>query len=92
MRCSRRAPSLPSAGGEVEGFRWLKLLLGCVLLLGSGALRAADGRAQFVSCIACHGSKGEGNTTLGAPAIAGQDAAYLQRQLQHLRLFQRRPC
>lgn len=73
----------------MEGFRWLKLLLGCVLLLGSGALRAADGRAQFVSCIACHGSKGEGNTTLGAPAIAGQDAAYLQRQLQHFRAGRR---
>lgn len=76
-------------GGEMEGFRWLKPLLGCVLLLGSGALWAADGRAQFASCIACHGSKGEGNTTLGAPAIAGQDAAYLQRQLQHFRAGRR---
>lgn len=73
----------------MDWFRWLKPLLGCVLLLGSGALWAADGRAQFASCIACHGSKGEGNTTLGAPAIAGQDAAYLQRQLQHFRAGRR---
>ncbi|MGB7738484.1 MAG: c-type cytochrome [Steroidobacteraceae bacterium] len=78
-----------SDGGEMKGFRWLKPLLGCVLLLGSGALWAVDGKAQFNPCIACHGSKAEGNAALGAPAIAGQDAAYLQRQLQHFRAGRR---
>jgi cytochrome c oxidase subunit 2 len=73
----------------MKGFRWLKPLLGCVLLLGSGALWAVDGKARFTPCIACHGSKAEGNAALGAPAIAGQDAAYLQRQLQHFRAGRR---
>jgi cytochrome c oxidase subunit 2 len=76
-------------GGEMTGFRWLQPLLGCALLLGSGALWAADGKAGFTPCIACHGSQGEGNTALGAPAIAGQDATYLQRQLQHFRAGRR---
>ena len=49
----------------------------------------ADGKARFTPCIACHGSQGQGNAALGAPAIAGQDAAYLQRQLQHFRAGRR---
>lgn len=73
----------------MKGLRWLKPLLGCALLLSGGALGAADGKAQFKPCIACHGSQGQGNTALGAPAIAGQDAAYLQRQLQHFRAGRR---
>jgi cytochrome c oxidase subunit 2 len=73
----------------MTGFRWLQPLLGCVLLFGSGALWAADGKAGFTPCIACHGSQGAGNTALGAPAIAGQDVAYLQRQLQHFRAGRR---
>ena len=73
----------------MKGLRWLKPLLGCALLLSSGALCAADGKARFAPCMACHGSQGEGNAALGAPAIAGQDAAYLQRQLQHFRAGRR---
>jgi len=73
----------------MKWFRWLQPLLGCALLFGSGALWAADGKASFTPCIACHGSRGAGNTALGAPAIAGQDAAYLQRQLQHFRAGRR---
>lgn len=46
---------------------------------------AADGKALFAGCVACHGTRGEGNATFGAPAIAGQDAAYLERQLRHYR-------
>jgi len=51
----------------------------------SAASLAADGANLFAPCIACHGSKGEGNPTLNAPAIAGQDAAYLERQLRNFR-------
>lgn len=51
----------------------------------TGASFAADGAKLFEPCIACHGSKGEGNPPLNAPAIAGQDAAYLQRQLRNFR-------
>jgi cytochrome c oxidase subunit 2 len=51
----------------------------------SAASLAADGAKQFVMCASCHGNKGEGNPTLNAPAIAGQDAAYLTRQLLNFR-------
>ena len=46
---------------------------------------AADGKALFAACVACHGGSGEGNPALNAPAIAGQDAAYLERQLRNFR-------
>ncbi|MFL6550373.1 MAG: c-type cytochrome [Povalibacter sp.] len=61
--------------------RWI----GCALLVSSGASFAADGEKLFAPCIACHGSKAEGNPALNAPAIAGQDAAYLERQLRNFR-------
>jgi cytochrome c553 len=61
-------------------------LLGVVaLLMCSAASLAADGAKQFAACVSCHGNKGEGNPTLNAPAIAGQDAAYLTRQLLNFR-------
>lgn len=44
-----------------------------------------DAKARFQSCTACHGEAGQGNATLGAPALAGQGAAYLQRQLQNFK-------
>lgn len=49
----------------------------------------ADSPQQYQTCIACHGANAEGNSALGAPAIAGQDAAYLRRQLNAFRTGQR---
>ncbi|HEY0686656.1 MAG TPA: c-type cytochrome [Steroidobacter sp.] len=46
---------------------------------------AADGDKLFAPCVACHGDKGQGNAALNAPAIAGQDAAYIERQLLNFR-------
>jgi cytochrome c553 len=61
-------------------------LLGlAALLMCSVTSFAADGANLFAPCIACHGTKGEGNPALNAPAIAGQDAAYLERQLRNFR-------
>ena len=56
-----------------------------LMLICSGAALAADGEQLFAPCIACHGGKAEGSQTLNAPAIAGQDAAYLERQLRNFR-------
>lgn len=42
---------------------------------------AAEGRAVYVQCSACHGGRGEGNRALGAPNIGGQDAWYISKQL-----------
>lgn len=44
---------------------------------------AADGAQLYQQCIACHGAQGQGNESLGAPALAGQFDQYLLRQLQH---------
>lgn len=53
------------------------------------SLLAAHGHAaqpqSYATCVACHGVAGEGNPALNAPAIAGQDPAYLERQLRHFR-------
>jgi cytochrome c553 len=64
---------------------WLASWICFLPLIYSGASLAADGKELFAPCVACHGSKAEGNATLNAPAIAGQDAAYLERQLRNFR-------
>jgi len=63
-------------------------LLALLLTLSSATFAADDGQA-FAPCSACHGGQGEGNPALNAPAIAGQDAAYLERQLLNLRAGRR---
>ncbi len=58
------------------------------LTVATGALTATQA-AQVTpavapaqaACANCHGAGGEGKQSLGAPRIAGQDAAYLARQL-----------
>jgi cytochrome c553 len=60
--------------------------VGTLLLMSSTcSFAAADGEKLFAPCGACHGSQGEGNATLNAPAIAGQDAVYIERQLYNFR-------
>jgi cytochrome c553 len=49
----------------------------------SSTLQAADSKAQYTSCAACHDKKGEGNKALGAPNIAGMDAWYVKAQLEN---------
>jgi len=46
---------------------------------------AAAGQAAYAVCGACHGMAGEGNQALNSPAIAGQEAWYLVRQLNNFR-------
>jgi cytochrome c oxidase subunit 2 len=62
--------------------RTLTLLL---LALAAPAAFAAGGESAYAPCVACHGADGEGNPALNAPALAGQDAAYLARQLNNFR-------
>lgn len=49
------------------------------------AADAAAGKARYAGCASCHGAAGEGNNALGAPVLAGQDAAYIERQLGYFR-------
>jgi cytochrome c oxidase subunit 2 len=64
---------------------WLACWIGVWLQIWSHGALAADGKDLYASCVACHGAKAEGNPKLNAPAIAGQDAAYLERQLRNFR-------
>ncbi len=46
---------------------------------------AERGASYYVTCGACHGRRGEGNFSLGAPRLAGQQSWYLKRQLMSFR-------
>ncbi|WDD99916.1 c-type cytochrome [Thalassomonas actiniarum] len=53
-----------------------------------GALTSGDinkAKALYQSCQACHGEQGQGNPLLKSPALAGQFAWYIKRQLKHFR-------
>lgn len=50
---------------------------------GAGDVRR--GRTLYALCATCHGEKGQGSPVIGAPRLAGQDAAYLKRQLANFR-------
>jgi cytochrome c oxidase subunit 2 len=45
----------------------------------------ADGKMLYITCIACHGDKGQGNQALGAPALVNQEGWYLKRQLNNFK-------
>ncbi len=61
-------------------------LLGLTVAAPAQAADLAQGKALFdATCVACHGAQGQGNPALGAPALAGQQAAYVQRQLLNFR-------
>jgi cytochrome c553 len=46
---------------------------------------AARGRNLYMTCESCHGTKGEGNQTIGAPALAARTDWYLVTQLQNFK-------
>lgn len=46
---------------------------------------AANGRALYATCTACHAADGSGVEALGGPALAGLDDWYLVRQLENFR-------
>lgn len=62
----------------------LGVFMGLVLL---PLIAQADINASstYQPCVACHGDAAQGKVGLGAPALAGQEARYLQRQLQHFK-------
>jgi len=65
--------------------RRARLLIAACALLACRAGNAAPGQQIFATCAPCHGARAEGNAATNAPALAGQHAAYLQRQLQNFR-------
>ena len=65
--------------------RSLRRVLAACALFACATSSAATGSQLYASCAACHGPRAEGNPALNAPALAGQQASYLQRQLQNFR-------
>ncbi len=45
----------------------------------------AAGQAQYAVCAACHGAQGEGNPALNSPKLSGQQAWYIERQLNYFK-------
>lgn len=43
------------------------------------------GAEDYKLCASCHGFKGEGNALVNAPALAGQEDWYLERQIRNFR-------
>jgi cytochrome c oxidase subunit 2 len=54
-------------------------------LNSDGAGRPEQGRAMYTMCAGCHGANGEGNLALNAPAIAGLDSWYIERQIRNFK-------
>lgn len=50
---------------------------------------AARGAPAWAMCGTCHGVRGEGMPSVGAPALGGQTAAYVERQLRAFRADER---
>jgi len=67
---------------RIAGLAALALLAG---VSTSSAQDAAAGKTSYVVCSACHGVDAEGNQALNAPALAGQEAWYLERQLANFK-------
>jgi len=74
-----RRGGLPASNG------WLGLLLLLALALAGPVGADSSGMRLYSTCSSCHGKQGEGNVGANAPALAGLDAPYLLRQLQHFR-------
>jgi cytochrome c553 len=65
----------------------LTALLSCALPALADDL--SHGKALFSACSSCHGEQAQGNPTLAAPVLAGQQQSYLMRQLGHFKTRQR---
>ncbi|MFT5582487.1 MAG: cytochrome c oxidase subunit 2 [Cognaticolwellia sp.] len=47
------------------------------------------GQSAYMNCVSCHGQNGQGNPVMMGPALAGLDAPYVERQLEHFRAGRR---
>ena len=75
--------------------RWNGRIAALVLMVVAAACNRAPtpgvarGKALFDTCAPCHGVQGGGNQALGAPAIAGLPAWYVQAQLENFQAGRR---
>lgn len=73
--------SLPAIKGIAEDREDLKL--------GESIYRGGITEAKIPACMACHGPSGNGNPAAKWPALAGQNAAYLDASLKQFRSQER---
>ena len=64
---------------------YLALALFPALAWSADSAGDSVGETLYSTCAACHGASGGGMPALNAPALAGQDADYIARQLQNFR-------
>lgn len=65
----------------------IKLLLTALAVAGISTSALADGAALYAekTCIACHGKEGKKPLTPAFPKIAGQNAAYIEQQMNDIK-------
>lgn len=56
-----------------------------LLSVQAASVQAAQAPAAFAMCQSCHLEQAQGNPAVHAPALAGHEAAYLERQLRHFK-------
>ena len=56
-----------------------------LLVSPAWAVDVQKGEALYATCVVCHGVDGAGNLALNSPSLAGQQGAYLERQLVHFK-------
>jgi cytochrome c oxidase subunit 2 len=86
-------PATAGVGGNPKQRVKTMRILSTASLLFALVLSAPDAPAQDVDhgkddyklCASCHGFSGTGNQLVNAPALAGQESWYLQRQLYNFR-------
>lgn len=65
------------------------LMGGLLLSVSFAVLSESRGYEKYQYCLTCHGSTGQGNRVVEAPAIKGADEYFLRRQLQDYRAQKR---
>ena len=71
-------------GANRSTVRCCLVLLGC-LTCGPVVSDNSPAPAMYLACISCHGEDGWGSPAIRAPAIAGQQQGYLEKQLNDYR-------
>lgn len=64
-------------GGPYDGMKFYEI--------GQKLYRSGDPARGIPACMACHGPAGQGNPGPAYPAVAGQEASYVDRRLQEYR-------
>ena len=62
----------------------MRLMRWALLALISSNAALAD-EAAYAACASCHGAQAQGNPAMSAPALAGQDSAYIMAQLNNFK-------